>query len=245
VITRTKVSIAALALTAGLAACAGETSPDAAQLELQRDLQMASATTMNLASPPVDSTLLGSMETQLRATPQTATTVRKGPGTRAVQSAAPTVLATPDVDVAAVEESSEVETESIAPAPEESSEPVAIAPRPAPVVVPASGDYGSGGGIFGGGSGRGVVIRGGGVDGDNCELHRGRGGIPTSRGPVYIPSPTVPRTGGIFGGSPMTGPRRGEISHRPVTPRTSLPSARGGYASGRTGGFSSSRTRIR
>jgi hypothetical protein len=240
VITRTKVSIVALSLTAGLVACSGKDSTDAAS-DLQRDLQLASTATLNLATPRVDSSLLNSMETKPRAVPQPTQTVKRGAGTRAVRSETPTVLATPDVDVAAVDESSEVETESVAPAPE-SSEPVAVAPRPAPVVIPASGDYGSGGGIFGGGSGsgRGVVIRGGGVDGDNCELHRPRGGIPTSRGPVYLP-PTVPRSGGIFTGASPIGPRT--IS-RPSAPVSARPRASGGGGGRAGGGFSSMRTRM-
>ena len=229
-ITRTKVSIAALALATGLVACADKGSTSAEQ-DLQRDLQLATASTMNLATPRVDSSLLNSMETKPAATPQPAPTVRRGAGPRAVRSEAPTVLATPDVDVAAVEESNEAQAESIAPAPE-SNEPVAVAPRPAPVVIPASGDYGtgSGGGIFGGGSGTGVVIRGGGVDGDNCDLHRRpRGGV-TSRGPVYVPG--IPQTaGGTWGGSPVR--PRGIDRTLP----TRAPQRMGG------GGFSTMRTR--
>jgi hypothetical protein len=187
-----KLSLAALAFTAGLAACGDAKATDASQEDLQRDLQLASATTMNLASPRVDSALLNSMETKALSAPEVAKTVRRGAGTRAVRSEAPTVEAAPDVDVAALEESEEVEAESIAPVPEPTNEPVAIAPRPAPMVIPTAGagDYGvggSGGGIFGGGGG--VVIRGGGVDGDNCELHRNGGRRGTSRGPIYFPSP--------------------------------------------------------
>ncbi|MGH7677319.1 MAG: hypothetical protein ACRENU_02555 [Gemmatimonadaceae bacterium] len=231
-ITRTKVSIAALALATGLAACADKGSTSAEQ-DLQRDLQLATASTMNLATPRVDSSLLNSMETKPAATPQPAPTVRRGAGSRAVRSEAPTVLATPDVDVAAVAESNEAEAESIAPAPE-SSEPVAVAPRPAPVVIPASGDYGtgSGGGIFGGGSGTGVVIRGGGVDGDNCELHRRPRGVPTSRGPVYVPT-SIPQTaGGTWGGMP-TRPRGSGID-RTLPTRAPQRIGRGGFSSMRT-----------
>ena len=210
-ITRTKVSIAALTFAIGLTACADKRSTEASQEDLQRDLQLASATTMNLASPRVDSTLLNSMETKPTARPQPATTVRKGAGTRAVRSQAPTVKATPDVDVAALEEVAEAQTESDAPAPAP-SEPVAVAPRPAPVVIPAAGDYGvgnggigNGGGVYGGGTGTGVVIRGGGVDGDNCDLHRGgrRGGIYTT-GPVYIPATPMPRGGVFTSGGPAS-----------------------------------------
>jgi hypothetical protein len=68
-----------------------------------------------------------------------------------------------------------------------------------------------------------VVIRGGGVDGDNCEIHTGRGrypgrmgGIGGIGGPVYIP---IPRSGGIGSSRfPMAG--RGS----PVMPsRTASP----------------------
>jgi hypothetical protein len=220
VLTTRKVSLVALALaSAGLAAC-GESGSSASQEDLKRDLQLASATTMNLAAPRVDSSLLTSMETTPQGTPEASKSVKKGAGPRAVHSETPTVHASPDVDVAAVEESDEVQTESVAPVPEPTPEPVAVAPRPAPVVIPAStgGDYGSGGGIFGGtdGSGRGVVIRGGGVDGDNCERHRGgaRGGVISS-GPVYLPNPTA-RPGGVFvGGTSRVG--GGSIMRQPAS----------------------------
>ena len=218
-----KLSIATLSILAGLAACAGSKTTDAAsQADFKADLQLASSTTMNLASPRVDPALLTSLETRPQGAPQAAKTVKKGPGNRAVRSQSPTVRATPEMDVAAVDESSEqVNVVTQAPAPE-STEPVAVAPRPTPVpvVVQAgngSGDYGTsgnGGGIFGPGGGiGGVVIRGGGVDGDHCEIHNGRGG--TMRGPVYIPSTggVIPRSGGItigrssggFGGTSRTG----------------------------------------
>ena len=225
-----KVSIVVLAVaSAGLAACGKSGSAVATQDELQRDLELASAATMNLAAARVDSSLLAQMETAPQGTPEVSKTVKKGAGPRAVRSEVPTVLATPDVDVAAVEESEEVQTESIAPAPQV-AEPVAVAPRPAPVVIPAStgGDYGSGGGIFGGaGSGGGVVIRGGGVDGDNCELHRRpRGGV-TSSGPVYIPS-TATRPGGVYGGA------RGARGSIGATMRPAVSGASGARSATRT-----------
>jgi outer membrane receptor protein involved in Fe transport len=201
--TSMKLSLVALTLTTGMLACAEAPAAESRNADLQRDIELASATTMNLAAPRVDSALLNAMETQPQGTPEVAKTVRRGAGSRAVRSETPTVRATPVVEVAELEESEEVQTESIAPALEESSEPVAVAPRPAPAVIPTGGegggDYGTsgtGGGIFGGGAGSGgVVIRGGGVDGDNCELHRrprSRGGFG---GPIMMPNPNVPRTG--------------------------------------------------
>lgn len=185
-----KFSIAALALTAGLSACRDASANSTAQQdELKRDLEMAASATINLAAPRVDPALL-TLEGQAQSAPQLSRVVKQSSGNRAVRSPSPTVRAEPAVEVAALDETEVTETLAETPAPE-SSEPVAIAPRPVPVVVPAgAGDYGSGGGIFGGGTG--VVIRGGGVDGDNCELHRrGRGGpiyrVPTSSAPVIIP----------------------------------------------------------
>jgi hypothetical protein len=203
-----KFPLVALAF-AGLAACGDARATEASQEDLQRDLQLASSTTMNLGAPQVNPALL-TMETRPEAAPKAANVVKKAPGPRAVRSQAPTVEAAPDVDVAALEEVDEVMSESIAPAPEEITEPVAVAPRPAP----PAGDYGTGingggEGVYGGGTG--VVIRGGGVDGDNCELHRrGRGGIsrgPTYGGPVFIPAPRAPNTGGIFIGARNPGER--------------------------------------
>lgn len=211
-------SIAALALTVVVSACrdASATS-DLARDELKRDLDMAATATINLAAPPVDSSLL-TLEGRPQASPVTSPVVRRGAGSRAVRAQNPTVRAEAQLDLAAVDESEVLETVAEAPAPE-ITEPVAVAPRPTAVVIPVgSGDYGSGGGIFGGGSG-GVVIRGGGVDGDNCELHRrGR----TGSGPVYrIPRSTgnnipntagslPPRTGVTIGGG-LGGARRSTI----------------------------------
>lgn len=197
--TTTKLSLATLALTAALSACSqGRATDTAAQDDFKRDLQLASSTSLDLAGPKVDPSLLNSLETNPQGAPEAATTVKKGAGNRAVRSQTPTVLATPETDVAAVDETDVVEALSEAPAPELNSEPVAVAPRPAPVIVQTggAGDYGTGsngGGVFGGGIG--VVIRGGGVDGDHCEIHRGRGRT-TSRGPVYVPNiPIIPSRG--------------------------------------------------
>lgn len=219
--TSLKLSISALALTTGIMACAEAPAAEANKADLQRDLELASATTVNLAAPRVDSALLNAMETQPQGTPEAAKTLRRGAGSRAVRSQVPTVRATPVVQVAEVEESQEVQTESVAPVAEETTEPVAVAPRPAP-----AGDYGTGGGILGGGvlgdgGGRGgSVIRGGGVDGDNCELHRRprNGGIYGR--PVYYPSPTnVP----VFGG-PSTRDRIQEARGRTTsTPQPRAP----------------------
>ena len=187
--------LALLAVATAIAACA-DANANSVNAELKRDLELASATTMKLATPPVDSAFLASMETKPINSPAPAPVVKRGAGSRAVASEAPTVEAIEETDVATVEEE-EAQTETMAPAPApENNEPVAVAPRPQPPVVltGGAGDYGVGSGGVGGGRG-GVVIRGGGVDGDNCELHRrGRnGGTIVYRGPIYIPQTITPR----------------------------------------------------
>jgi hypothetical protein len=186
------------------------------QAELKRDLEMAATATVALATPRVDSALL-KFEAQPPSAPQVSRALKKGSGNKVVHSHTPTVRSEPVAQVDVLE-SEVVETVADATAPE-STEPVAVAPRPTPVVpVGNTGDYGTGGGIFGGGSGGGVVIRGGGVDGDNCELHR-RGG--RRGGPVYIPQGTGPIAGGSF----------------PSLPGTSI-GIMGGVGGARRGGFS-------
>ena len=237
--------VAALLLAGAITAC-GDARATTADDDFSRDLTLAS-TTVNLATAGVDSSLLGTLETAPRAAPEPAKTVVRGSGNRAVRSRTPSVRATPVVESAALEESDDAQSIAEAPVPDESLEPVAVAPRPTPppvIVSTGAGDYGtgsSGGGIFGGGSGRGgVVIRGGGVDGDNCELHRGgRGGIRT-RGPIYVPTasmptmPTAPMIGrgssprigvggmGGVGGTRSVGTRR----TTGTTPPTSRPESR-------------------
>jgi hypothetical protein len=215
--TTLKLSIAGLAVALGLAACSGSKATDSAKADdFKRDLQLASSTSMDLAGGKVDPALLNSLETKPQGAPQAAKVVKKGAGSRAVRSKSPTVRATPEMDVAATDENSEqATTVATAPVPQPTNEPVAVAPRPVPIVVQAgdasSGDYGAsgnGGGVFGGGGGiGGVIIRGGGVDGDHCEPHGARG--RTTRGPVYMPSP-----GGII-------IRRTDVGSRPTFPQVS------------------------
>jgi hypothetical protein len=191
-----KFSLVTLVVAAGVSACGDARATEAAQADLKRDLELASST-VSLADRKVDPALLTLSETKPQGAPDEAKVVKKGSGPRAVRSAAPTVRAEETEDVAAVEEIEDVtEVVAEAPAPEEITEPVAIAPRPQPVIVQTggTGDYGTGnGGVYGGGRG-GVIIRGGGVDGDNCELHRNGG---RRRGPVFVPAagmPSVPQT---------------------------------------------------
>ncbi len=191
--------LALLSIATAFAACA-DASANSNQDELKRDLELASATTMQLATPEVDSSLLTTMETKPINAPAPAPVVKRASGPKAVQSDEPTVEATPEEEVAAVEEE-QSETETMAPAPApEITEPVAVAPRPQPAIIQTggTGDYGVGTGGMGGGRG-GVVIRGGGVDGDNCRPRGRNGGVVVSRGPIYIPSTVTPRGTRVVG----------------------------------------------
>src|SRR5688572_9333832 len=145
--------LAFLAIATAIAACA-DANANTTQDELKRDLELASAMTMKIASPQVDSSLLTSMETKPINAPAPAAVVKRAQGPRAVQSEEPTVMATPETYVPAVEEE-EVESESIAPAHAPlCSEPVADAPRSQPSIIQTggAGDYGVGTGGMGGGN---------------------------------------------------------------------------------------------
>jgi hypothetical protein len=212
-----KLSLATLVVAAAVSACADARATDA-DADLQRDLALASST-VSLAAPAVDPALLNSMETEPKGAPEKAPVLKKAEGSRAVRSRTPTVRAAPVEELAAAEETEEVaEVMDEAPTPEESTEPVAIAPRPEPVVIETAGagDYGTGnGGVWGNGGrgGIGVILGGGGIDGDNCELHRRRR-PGTYSGPVFVPQAPIPTTGGTSVNLPRPTGRVGSSSGR-------------------------------
>jgi hypothetical protein len=211
-----KLVLATLVVAAAVSACRDARATDA-DAELQRDLALASST-VSLAAPQVDPALLNSMETKPLGAPEKAPVLKKAEGPRAVRSRTPTVQAAPVEELAAAEEAEEVvEVVAEAPAPEESSEPVAIAPRPEPVVIETAGggDYGTGnGGVWGNGGpgGIGVILGGGGIDGDNCIPRRRRPG--TYQGPIYVPQAPIPTTGGSVVNLPRPTGRVGSSSGR-------------------------------
>lgn len=192
-------SLAVVAIAGVVAACSDAGATESRDPELQRDLELASATTMNLALPPVDSAILTSLEVPPLSATERARVARPGSERRAPRGSPGTGASDAARSPGAGEDAAEEVAQSTVP---ETSEPAAVLPLPTP--APAGGvaeDYGTGGGIFGDGSDRGrggvgVVIRGGGVDGDNCELHRRR--PRPARGPIYVPAEPVtqpvPRT---------------------------------------------------
>lgn len=177
-------------------------------VDLQRDLKLAATSTIDLAQPQVNPANFDRLETAPQTELLVAQHLRKSTGPKAVASKTPDLRASAIPEAAATENVPQVETVAQAPASIGSSDPVASVPRPGMSGKVGAGDYGpsatgprggreaggeggGGGGIFGGvGPIIGVVIRGGGVDGDHCEPH-GRGRTPG----VYLPPP------GGFGGN--------------------------------------------
>ena len=166
-------------------------------VDLQRDLQLASTSTLKLANSTVDPAKFGRLETQPQSAPQVASHLRKGAGPKAITSRTPDLKATLIPQVAALN-ISQIQTEAPAPALTPTMDPVATLPAPgsAPGLPGTDGvgdANGQGDGNSSGGYGPriGVVIRGGGVDGDHCEPH--------GRGPL-VPGIYAPPIGG-FGGT--------------------------------------------
>lgn len=215
------VLLAALASAAGVGLAFVRPAPER-DATLDKDLQLAAADRpaglLGLTNPlenapisapevrPVPREDAGSRVTRARRNP----TVRSAPAATPAESevaASPMVL-TP---ISGTMASSEGASDGVA------------LPAPVPAPYPGAGstgdgDWGSGTGRGGSGGGMGgmggvigVVLRGGGVDGDNCEIHdRGR-----QRPPVYSPNP-----GGMAGtriGSVVTGTRGAMRPSRPAT----------------------------
>lgn len=194
---RTIVTLSALTLI--VAACSsGERKDSALSNDLQQDLALAT-TSVALPASPANANF--ALETAPPSAPEPATKLRRSPGRRAIHSEVRTVAAAPDPTPAPTEEMSIPVSQTPSTA-ESTGDPHATVegvplPRPTaiPVSLPASGpgpevivQDGRTGGVLGG---IGAVIRGGGVDGDNCEIHDRRG----RRRPVY-----VPMGGGYAGG---------------------------------------------
>ena len=206
-----------------LAGCAkNSASPNKAMNDdLKRDLQLASSSSLDLASQQASKSF-ALTEIGQGTAPSPAPAIRKGAGPKAVRSKTPTVKAAPapTIDVAAEEPTTEVAVK--APSPITAPEPDATAPavpRPSPTPVDPNGGEGARGqngggpnhGTGDGGAGSqgsggdggsilggifGAIIRGGVVDGDHCDPRGRRRGPPP--GGVYVPTP-YPLPNGVPG----------------------------------------------
>jgi len=172
------------------------------------DLQRAQATGIELAQAQ-GASRYALTETAVQAKPLPAKAIKQGPGAKAVRSATPTVNAAPEPVAALVVEALpdiQVMQTTATPTPAEVIAPAI--PRPVPRTMPSpESDQGP---ILTGGSGRGTgntdtgggiglggifvaIIRGGTVDGDNCDPRgaRPRTNVPPPmRAPVYAPNPS-------------------------------------------------------
>jgi hypothetical protein len=167
-------------------------------------------------------------ETVPETKPEAKTVTKRAPsGAKAVRSKSPTVKAAPE-NVAAdvVEEVPDMTAMQQSSGPTHTEAPVPVDPEPSPATSPAPaqdqgpilrGGNGTGAGRNGAGSGGGwgtifgAIIRGGGVDGDNCDPRGRRTGSGSQR-PVYgrpdygsNPGMGTIRTGGWGGGTTITG----------------------------------------
>jgi hypothetical protein len=218
------VKFSVLPVAALAVACGRGKSPEQTALnaDLKRDLEAASASSVELASTArgyQPTRFVSSIESPRSSAPVRRRNVRRPvvtPAAAAESQVAKSPDATPEnkVEVAEVEQSTE------APAPTiDTPTNVAVTPRPTPVgSAPATTDAGSGG-IGGGSRGGGlggigeaigtvigvVVIRGGAGGVDHCDPRTDR--RPTN-GPVALPDPRVPTRagGGIVPNNPF--PRR-------------------------------------
>jgi hypothetical protein len=162
---------------------------------------------------------------------------RASSGSKAVRSKAPTVKAAPEAVAAdVVEEIPDLTMIAQSTGPTTVEAPVPTMPEPSPATAPAPAQdqgpilrggsgagSGSGGGGIGIGTGIGIifgsVIRGGGVDGDNCDprgVRRTGGAVNTSvQRPVY----GTPSGGGGIRGSVGTGGWGGGSGAAPIGSR--------------------------
>jgi len=198
-------------------ACGKDSPKSALSSDLKRDLDLAASSATDLASAQ-SATSFSPTEIAPSSAPVKTPTLKKTAGKRVVRTSHPTLKASPVPTEVAVAEVPDVHVTETAPAPESapastSDNDVPAMARPTPAPIPAAIPAGQGsdqGTSTGGGIGSvlggifGVVIRGGGVDGDRCEPHGRNGRYPGRRNyPGDYGAPTMPTSPGI--------PSRGRI----------------------------------
>lgn len=225
VVTLSVIPVAALAVACGRGKSSDETALNA---DLKRDLEAASAASVELASTARDyqqTRFVSAIESPRSSAPVRRRSVRRPVAVPAAALEEETVKAPDPAPEAKVEVAEADPAPAEAPAPTiDTPTNVAVSPRPTPVgSAPASTDVGRGG--VGGGSGGGglggigeaigtvigvVIVRGGAGGVDRCDPRTDR--RPTN-GPVAYPDPRFPTRGG--GGILINNP----VSRRPRFPR--------------------------
>ena len=216
--THPRVSLLPIAVAAIVVAACGKSSTrsDAGlNADLERDLKLAQSTSLDLASKQ-SAASFPLTEVPIKSSAEPSKTVRKAPGPKTVRSTTPTVHAAAEAAPAVETNEPQADMTAPEPAPSTTAETAAApdapaVPRPSPVNPAPAGDgsWGRGGsnggsvlgGIFG------VIIRGGGVDGDRCEIHGRRGRNPNTTSGIYLPQPRT------TGGTPRPSPT-GDVVRR-------------------------------
>ena len=167
--------------------------------DLERDMQLAASVGLELAASR--NQVVSALETSNGTSVHKSPGVKRTPKAPPVIAAAPSVSNEPDADpVSSISEQPTVDL-GVAPAPAENEEvgpgPM-VSARPTPVAVSFPSDGGAGHGSSGSGDGSGVgtvigtiggvVIRGGGVEHDDCIRHPTGGRARPPRG-VHGPFP--------------------------------------------------------
>ena len=208
---RTFVRLAGLSGALALAACSGN---DKVSDDFKKDLERAStASEITLPTAQPATQVVSSIE---RTTPPAPRRVAQSQRV-AKHKPAPTRDPAP-VEVEQADVSTEVESAPVEPSPAPVAEAPIPSPRPRPVATTGGGagdgQVGTGRGDIGTGIGTiiGVVLRGGVVDGDDCDPRtdgrRPRGGISiNNRIPVIGTFPGSGRIGGVVN-MPTGGRRR-------------------------------------
>ena len=212
-------SMFAVGFTAVVVAACGKNAGTANRVmsdDLKRDLQLASSSSLDLASHQVAASF-PLTEVPISSAPAPSKALKRAAGPKAVRSKAPTVKATPEPTVVANAEQPETEVtqKAASPTTEPVPDPSAPAvPRPSPVPTDPNGGEGSHGRDgsgqnpgAGGGVGAviggifGAILRGAVVDGDHCDPRTDGRGRPHRLPPPYSPNnpyPTFPRGGGVM-----------------------------------------------
>ncbi len=210
--------------------------------DLQRDLQLASTETIELAPAGQAIATISAIEAPPSAAPKRSVRpTRSGRGSRVVRSRTPTVTAAaePEVAESTVDAESSVTTDLAAAPVEANAEALADGgvALPRPTAIPVA--YPTGGGDAGTyDPGPGTVIRGGGIDPDHCQIHGGRGRV----GPPIFRQPRGPTLGERIRGAQASGSSserpRGSVGER--IRRASSSSSRSTGSSARSSGGGSS-----
>jgi hypothetical protein len=209
--------------------------------DLLQDLKLASTTSLELAPAGQPLAMVSALESAPSPTPERTTRPKRSrSGSRSVRSHTPVVTVAAEPEVAEATDEPETTATDLASAtveaPVEAPAAGGVAlPRPSaiPVVFPTDG---ADPGTYD--PGPGSVIRGGGVYGDHCQVHGGRGGR------IYSPVYRQPRASrGAIAERIRGAQSSGESRRGPIAERVRQASGRSGSEGRSSGGALAGRMR--